>query len=132
MDSRRAGHLFVALASPIRLDIYRRLVRAAPDGMVAGEIADTLRRSPSNVSFHLKELARANLVVIEREGRFQRCRANLPLMTDLLAFLTDECCSGHPEQCVDLVPLGPTVRRPRARAASRTGPAQSRPTPLDA
>jgi DNA-binding transcriptional ArsR family regulator len=119
MDSRRAGGLLVALASPIRFDIYRRLVRAAPEGMVAGEIADTLRRSPSNLSFHLKELARTNLVVIEREGRFQRCRANLPLMTELLAFLTDECCSGHPDRCAELVPLTRPDRRTRGRSMRR-------------
>jgi len=117
MDKRRAGRVFVALASPVRLDIYRRLVRATPNGMVAGEIAGAFRLPPSNVSFHLKELARAGLVLIEREGRFQRCRANLPLMTELLAFLTDECCSGNPAQCEDLVTLELPARRSRGRAA---------------
>jgi len=70
--------------------------------MVAGEIAMTLDVPPTNLSFHLKALTQAHLLAVEQEGRFQRYRANIPLMLDLIAYLTEECCSGHPEQCVDM------------------------------
>jgi ArsR family transcriptional regulator, arsenate/arsenite/antimonite-responsive transcriptional repressor len=70
--------------------------------MVAGEIATALNLPATNVSFHLKALTQAGLLTVEQEGRFQRYRANLTLMTDLIGYLTEECCSGHPEQCVDL------------------------------
>lgn len=70
--------------------------------MVAGEIASTLDVPPTNLSFHLKALTQAGLLTVEQEGRFQRYRANLPLMLDLIAYLTEECCSGHPEQCADV------------------------------
>jgi DNA-binding transcriptional ArsR family regulator len=99
MENPTAVALLDSLASGIRLEIYRRLVRRGPDGMVAGEIAAALDLPPNNVSFHLKDLTRANLVTVEQEGRFQRYRANIPLVLDLVAYLTEECCAGNPEQC---------------------------------
>lgn len=99
MDKITATTIFESLASGIRLDVYRLLVREGPDGMVAGEIAAALDIPPTNLSFHLKALTQAHLVAVEQEGRFQRYRANMPLMLDLITYLTDECCAGHPEQC---------------------------------
>ena len=61
--------------------------------MVAGDIAKALDVSPANLSFHLKELSHAGLVDVQQEGRFQRYRADLALMLDLVAFLTEECCA---------------------------------------
>ncbi len=86
----------------MRLDVYRFLVKRGPEGMVAGDIATTLNVPPTNLSFHLKALTQAKLLTVEQEGRFQRYRANIPLMLDLIAYLTEECCAGHPEQCADL------------------------------
>ena len=40
-------------------------------------------------------------VTVEQEGRFQRSRSDIPLMLILIAFLTEECCSGHSDQCVE-------------------------------
>lgn len=97
-----ATTIFESLASGIRLDVYRLLVRKAMEGMVAGEIASTLDIPPTNLSFHLKALTQARLVTVAQEGRFQRYRANIPLMLDLIAYLTAECCAGQPEQCADL------------------------------
>ena len=70
--------------------------------MVAGEIATTLEVPPTNLSFHLKALTQARLLTVEQEGRFQRYRANIPLMLDMIAYLTAECCSGNPDQCLDM------------------------------
>lgn len=70
--------------------------------MVAGEIANALDIPPANLSFHLKALSQARLVTVEQEGRFQRYRADIPLMLDLIAYLTEECCSGSPDQCLEL------------------------------
>lgn len=67
--------------------------------MVAGNIAARLDLPATNLSFHLKAMTQAGLLTVAQEGRFQRYRANLPLMLDLIAYLTDECCAGHPEQC---------------------------------
>ena len=102
MDKPTATTVFESLASGIRLDVFRLLVRMGTEGLVAGEIATTLAIPPTNLSFHLKALAQASLVTAEQEGRYQRYRANLPLMLDLIAYLTEECCAGHPEQCAGM------------------------------
>ena len=99
MDQRAAISVFESLASRVRLDVYRLLVRKGPMGLVAGEIASALDLPATNASFHLKALTQAGLLAVAQEGRYQRYRANLPLMVDLIAYLTEECCSGHPEQC---------------------------------
>ncbi len=102
MDKQLATSVFESLASGVRLDIYRLLVKAGPSGLVAGEIGSALEVPPTNLSFHLKALTHAQLVAVVQEGRYQRYRANLALMQDLIAYLTAECCSGHPEQCAEL------------------------------
>jgi len=102
MEKLTATTLFESLSSGIRLDIYRLLVKCGLDGMVAGQIAATLGMPPNNASFHLKAMTHAGLITVEQEGRYQRYRANLPLMLDLIAYLTEECCAGHPQQCADL------------------------------
>ncbi|WP_298067309.1 helix-turn-helix domain-containing protein [uncultured Mailhella sp.] len=99
MESREAGKIFEALASEVRLDAFRLLVRYAPDGLVAGDIARLLKLPATNLSFHLKGLVQSGLVTVEREGRFQRYRASIPLMLEIIAYLTAECCSGKPECC---------------------------------
>ena len=92
MKTDYASSLFEALSSNIRLEIFRLLVRYAPDGLVAGEIATHLNLPANNLSFHLKNLAHNGLVSMEKEGRFLRYRASIPLMLDLIAFLTENCC----------------------------------------
>jgi ArsR family transcriptional regulator len=103
MDKITATTAFESLSSGIRLDVYRLLVKQGLEGMVAGEIASTLAIPPTNLSFHLKAMTNARMLTVEQEGRFQRYRANLPLMLDLIAYLTEECCSGNPEQCADML-----------------------------
>jgi len=102
MEKNTATSVFESLSSGIRLDVYRLLVKNGPNGMVAGEIATALDVPPNNLSFHLKALTQARLLTVQQEGRFQRYRADIPLMLDLIAYLTEECCSGHPEQCAEM------------------------------
>jgi DNA-binding transcriptional ArsR family regulator len=100
MEKESATKIFEALSSGVRLDVFRLLVRMANDGLVAGEIATTLDIPPTNLSFHLKAMTQTGLLTVTQEGRFQRYRANLALMTDIIAYLTEECCMGRPEQCL--------------------------------
>lgn len=102
MERDDAMRIFESLASGHRLDIYRLLVRHAPDGLVAGEIGTTLGVPPTNLSFHLKALTQSGLLTVTPEGRYQRYRAKLALMTELVAYLTAECCQGKPGQCSEL------------------------------
>ncbi len=101
MENQQAITIFEALSSGVRLDVFRLLVRMGKEGMVAGEIATTLGVSPANLSFHLKALIQAGLLAVEQQGRFQRYRANISLMLDLITFLTEECCAGDPKQCIE-------------------------------
>jgi DNA-binding transcriptional ArsR family regulator len=101
MDKNAATSIFESLSSGVRLDVYKLLVKNSPTGLVAGEIATALKLPPTNLSFHLKAMTYAQLLNVTQEGRFQRYRANLALMQDLIAYLTEECCSEHPEQCFD-------------------------------
>ena len=100
MEKETAIIVFESLASSVRLDVFRLLVRHAPDGLVAGEIAAALGLPATNLSFHLKALTQAGLLSVTQEGRFQRYRANMALMTDLIGYLTDECCGGNPGACL--------------------------------
>lgn len=99
MDSKTASKLFEALASDVRLDLFRLLVRNAPEGLVAGDISRQLAVPSTNLSFHLKTLVHSGLAHVEREGRFMRYKANIPLMLEIVAYLTSECCKGNPEAC---------------------------------
>lgn len=104
---------FESLSSGVRLDVFRLLVRTGPEGMVAGDISSALQVPPTNLSFHLKALNAAGLVTVEQQGRFQRYRANLGLMSELIAFLSEECCAGRVELCAGQLPVvSPRVRVP--------------------
>ena len=101
MDKQLATTIFESLASGIRLDVFRLLVKRAPTGLVAGEISTLLAIPPTNTSFHLKAMTHAGLLNVTQEGRYQRYRANLAIMQELIVYLTAECCTGHPEHCFE-------------------------------
>lgn len=117
MEKIVATTVFESLASGVRLDVFRLLVKQGPQGLVAGEISTTLELPPTNLSFHLKALTQARLLTVTQEGRYQRYRANIPLVQELIEYLTAECCSGQPEKCMDLnaVTACPSRALPQAR-----------------
>lgn len=102
MNKDTATKVFESLSSGIRLDVWRLLVKSGLEGMVAGQLASELDIAPNTLSFHLKAMLHAGLISVEQEGRFLRYRGNIPLMLELIGYLTEECCSGHPEQCLDM------------------------------
>jgi DNA-binding transcriptional ArsR family regulator len=112
MDESQALAAFAALSQDTRLRILRLLVRAGSAGLSAGEIADAVGTSPSNLSFHLKELERAGLVAARREARSIIYTAAYGALQGLIRFLMEDCCGGRREIC------GPLRRAPR-RAAAR-------------
>lgn len=99
MEESKAIAALGALAQETRLKIYRLLVRAGPLGESAGKIADTLGLAPATLSFHLKELERAGLILSRREGRQIFYAPDFPAMTGLLDFLMEDCCQGRSEIC---------------------------------
>lgn len=88
-----------ALAQETRLDIFRLLVEKGPEGLPAGELGERLGQPSPTMSFHLAQLRFAGLVASRREGRSIIYSANFKLMTDLLSYLTENCCGGRPELC---------------------------------
>jgi ArsR family transcriptional regulator, arsenate/arsenite/antimonite-responsive transcriptional repressor len=88
-----------ALAQENRLDTYRLLVQAGPEGMPAGEVATALRLPPNTLSFHFDRLRDAELVTVRRDGRSMIYSARYDTMTELLTYLTANCCRGAPDAC---------------------------------
>lgn len=89
-----------ALAQVQRLRAFRALVVAGPTGLTPGAMAAQLEITPSALSFHLKELAHADLVSVEPQGRHLIYRAQFDRMNALLAYLTEHCCAGQPCEAV--------------------------------
>lgn len=102
METQHALDALAALAQATRLEVFRLLVRRGPIGMPAGQIAEALDVTPSTLSPHLAQLERAGLAVSWRDERRIFYAVNVEGTRRLLAFLTDECCGGHPELCQDL------------------------------
>ncbi len=83
-----------ALAQETRLDVFRLLVQAGPEGMPAGTIGDVLGIPSATLSFHLKELKSSGLIRCERQGRSRIYSPDLSAVNELIAFLTANCCRG--------------------------------------
>ena len=99
MEKTNAVAALAALAQDSRLDVYRLLVQAGPDGMPAGSVASALKRAPNTLTFHLDRLRVAGLVTVRREGRSMIYAARCEAMNGLISFLTENCCGGAPDQC---------------------------------
>src|SRR3954452_22460669 len=98
MESKNAVRALGALAQDSRLQVYRLLREAGPDGMAASEIAERLGIAANTLSFHLKNLSHADLIHARQEGRFIFYSTRYEQMNALLGFLTENCCGG--QSCV--------------------------------
>lgn len=99
MEEAQVVKTLGALAQETRLRIFRLLVVAGPEGLTPGHMAEELSTAPTALSFHLKELSHAGLIACVRDGRNLFYRASIPLMNELLGFLTAHCCQG--QACLD-------------------------------
>lgn len=95
MKSDLAVTRLAALAQETRLAIFRLLVQKGPDGLCAGDIQAKLKLAPATLSFHLKELSNAGLLVARQEGRFIFYAPGFDAMNALLGYLTENCCAGE-------------------------------------
>ena len=96
MEIKSAVQLLASIAQEARLEIFRLLVQAGPEGVAAGVIGARLAIPSSTLSFHLKELTNAGLVHARPQSRFIYYSANYEAMSALLAYLTENCCAGQP------------------------------------
>ena len=100
MENNEAIEALAALAQETRLRVFRLLVQVGPNGLPAGEIAQTLAVPPATLSFHPRELERAGLLCARRESRQIFYATHYEGMRRLLDFLMQDCCAGHPEICM--------------------------------
>lgn len=110
MEETDAAAVFGALAQETRLGVLRLLIAAGPNGLPAGEIADRLGLPASTTSFHLSALERAGLTQSTRQSRQIIHAVRIVALRELIAFLTETCCSGHPELCGDIACLAPAIQ----------------------
>src|SRR5271165_2823645 len=111
MEKERAIAALAALAQENRLDAFRLLVQAGPDGMAAGEVAAALDVPANTLSFHFDRLRNAGLIKVERRSRSLIYSTRYETMNALLGYLTQNCCQGKPEACA------PAVCAPKTRSA---------------
>ena len=96
METKNVISALAALAQESRLAVFRLLVRIGPEGLAASKIAEELNIPPSSLSFHLKELTHASLVIPRQDGRFIIYAVNFETMNEVMGFLTESCCGGNP------------------------------------
>ena len=114
MEKTEAVGALAALAQDNRLDVFRLLVQAGPQGMAAGAVAEALDVPPNTLPFHFDRLRGAGLVSVRREGRSMIYAARFETMNALLAFLTENCCGGVP--CAPAAECKPARKRAKLPA----------------
>jgi ArsR family transcriptional regulator, arsenate/arsenite/antimonite-responsive transcriptional repressor len=119
MEKGDAVAALSALAQDNRLDVFRLLVEAGPDGMPAGEIAAALGLAPNTLTFHFDRLRGAGLVSVRREGRSMIYAARFEIMNTLVGYLTENCCGGAPEKCLPARSCVPPKAKKRKRETVR-------------
>ena len=119
MEKSNAIAALAALAQDTRLDVFRLLVQAGPDGLAAGRIGDVLGLPSATLSFHLNQLRQAGMVSFRREGRSLIYAAEYATMNALLSYLTENCCGGTDAACAPACPpqAKATAARPEKRRA---------------
>ena len=112
MKTQEVVKALAALAQDSRLAVYRLLVKRGPEGFTPTKITEKLAIPAPTLSFHLKELKNAGLILARREGRYLYYSARFDRMKALVGFMTDECCSQSDVACdEDCKPIAAAVRR---------------------
>jgi len=114
MKKTDAVAALAALAQDNRLDVFRLLVQAGPEGVPAGAVAEALGLAPNTLTFHFDRLRAARLVTVRREGRSMIYAAQFEQMNALLGFLTENCCGGAP--CAPAAECKPARKRTKIPA----------------
>lgn len=92
MDTDHIARTLAELGNATRLNVFRLLVKAGPEGLTIGEIGARLQIPASTLGFHLRGLVQVGLVSQEKLGRSVICRAELSALTGVMQILEAECC----------------------------------------
>ncbi len=96
MNNPDAIAAFLALGQETRLNVFRLIVQRGDTGLTPSDLVEQLGVPNATLSFHLKELVRANLLLVERQSRNLIYRPNAALVQELSGFLLENCCGGKP------------------------------------
>jgi DNA-binding transcriptional ArsR family regulator len=122
MEKDHVVAALAALAQDNRLDVFRLLVKAGPEGLAAGQVAKVLGIPPNTLTFHFDRLRQAGLIAVRRESRSMIYTAQFDTMHGLVDFLTENCCAGVADEC------GPSCDAPAsASSASKAGARKHEP-----
>lgn len=127
----RALEAIAALDNPLRLALFRLLVREGPAAQSAGALAQQLDVPPSTLSSHLAQLERACLLRAWKVDRRVFYAADLDGLKALLGFLFEDCCDGHPEVRSHLANLLSVPRPEAGHATAAHSPTERRPEMSD-
>ena len=94
MKNTDAVQAFLALGQESRLNVFRLIVQRGDVGLTPSQIIEKLGIPNATLSFHLKELVNAELLLVERHSRNLIYRPNARLVQDLSSFLLENCCGG--------------------------------------
>lgn len=103
MKNKSAISAFLALGQESRLNVFRLIVQRGDVGLTPSEIIEKLGIPNATLSFHLKELVSANLLLVERQSRNLIYRPNAEIVQQLSGFLLENCCGG--KSCIPSKPI---------------------------
>ena len=118
MKHKEIVEALAALAQESRLALFRILVKRGPEGYTPTQLSEKLGVPGPTLSFHLKELQRADLIEMRRDGRFLYYSPNFPRMNQVLGFLTENCCVLADKDCGPACgPAGVEAAQPKKKRA---------------
>ena len=103
MKNTKAIAAFLALGQETRLNVFRLIVQRGDEGLTPTQIIEKLGIPNATLSFHLKDLFGADLLLVERQSRNLVYRPNTELVQKLSEFLLDNCCGG--KSCIPVQSL---------------------------
>ena len=87
LSRARRTAVLKALADPKRFELLERIANA-PCSLTCSEVGPSLAISPATLSHHIKELERAGLIEVTREGKFHFLSLRAGVLEALIANLS--------------------------------------------
>jgi len=103
MKNNDAISAFLALGQETRLNVFRLIVQRGDIGLTPSHIIEKLGIPNATLSFHLKDLVDAELLLVERHSRNLIYRPHAEQVQKLSEFLLDNCCGG--KSCIPIKTL---------------------------
>jgi ArsR family transcriptional regulator, arsenate/arsenite/antimonite-responsive transcriptional repressor / arsenate reductase (thioredoxin) len=97
MEHDRAIHAFSMLGHPVRMSVFRLLMRFVPQGVRPTEIAAALGLKQNTLSHYLADLTASGLVCVRRQGRSLFYSVNLEMTERLVSYLALDVGRSRPD-----------------------------------